>query len=183
MSFGAFLPSLPSNCYQVRVLLIVIKSDKDLFEVLCADEITPPKADFQIPFLSHIVLMGQLKLHEIEVECTDTTYAYGFTPPRGAKTYELYPCSCPCSHCPCRSLWCMWLLWSFYGLSAVAVYQKQVQVRQAAAQAHLQQVGIIIVPGVIPPPQVVSGFIPSSVPAAVPLLCFRLFHSFSFVPE
>ena len=72
---------------------------------------------------------------------------------------------------------------AFMAFSAVAVYQKQEQVRQASAQAHLQEVGIIIVPGVIPPPQVVSGFIPSSVPAAVPLLCFRLFHSFSFVPE
>ena len=55
------------------MLLTDMESDKGLFEVLRADDSVPEGAEFQIPCVVHVVLVGQKKSHGIEVECKYTT--------------------------------------------------------------------------------------------------------------
>ena len=66
-------------------LLTGTKSDKDIFEVLCANDSVPPGTEFQTPCVHHVVLLGQLKSHGIEVEHRYTTYLHDLPPPWGTK--------------------------------------------------------------------------------------------------
>ena len=63
-------------------LLTDIESDKDLFKVLHNDDDVLDGAEFQIPCMVCVVLIGQEASHGIEVEHTYTSYAHVFPPPR-----------------------------------------------------------------------------------------------------
>ncbi len=155
-------------------LLTDMESDRDLFEVLLADDEVPPGAEFQIPCVVRIVLVGQEKSHGIEVERKYTTYARGFTPPRGARNHMRHapppsaPAPAPAAQAPIPDPYAV-----FGGYAAFTAFQ-QWQAHQAAQHAGAQappQVGINIAPGG-GMPQGPNGVNPAAyrhvVPGAVP---------------
>ncbi len=63
-------------------LLTDMEHDKALFEVHHANNSITSGSEFQTPCVVYVVLAGQLKSHEIEVEhrYKYTTHTHGFTP-------------------------------------------------------------------------------------------------------
>ncbi len=142
-----------------------MESDKELFEVLHADDFAPKVLSSR----SHVLFMLSMWDKRSHIvwkwsACIKLTLMVllllGVQKNiRGLPLLLLLLLQpCQCSTCPFRSLCCIWRLRSFTAIQQWHVHQQHVKGTQAAAQAHPPQVNIA--PGVIPPPQVVLGVVP-----------------------
>lgn len=117
-----------------------MENNKDLFEVLLANNYVPPGAEFQVPCVAHVVLVGQLKSHGVKVGRRNNSVIVLLL--LGVqKTYEVCPCSASAAPAPTDPYDAYVCFAAFTAFQQLQVYQQQVQATQAAASAHPPQVG------------------------------------------